>query len=119
MPGNGPGAYERIHLRKASMSILPLSPIESANAQALQRIYAARPYLVAIRPARTLLPQLRAYTILHAGPPALWATMCEPMRGAMLGALVYEGWATDLEVAQTLAESGRITFQPCHSLSAV
>src|SRR2546427_2569199 len=101
------------------MSLASPSPIDDANAQALQRIYAARPYLVAIHPARELLPQFREYTILHAGPPALWAAMCGPMQGAILGAVQYEGWAADLQAAQALVESGRIRLQPCHSLNAV
>jgi len=101
------------------MSPTSTSPIDDANAQALQRIYAARPYLVAIRPARELLPQLREYTILHAGPPVLWEAMCGPMRGAILGAVAYEGWAADLGAALALVESGRIILQPCHSRNAV
>jgi len=101
------------------MSLATPSPIDAANEQALQRIYAARPYLVAVRPARELLPQLREYTVLHAGPPLTWEAMCGPMRGALLGAVQYEGWASDLEAAQALVEAGRITWQPCHSLSAV
>src|SRR5262249_8238846 len=40
-------------------------------------------------------------------------------RGALLGAVVYEGWAADLDAAQALVEAGRLTLQPCHSLSAV
>jgi len=101
------------------MSLTSLAPIDAANEQALQRIYAARPYLVALRPARELLPQLRGYTVLHAGPPLAWEAMCGPMRGAMLGAIQYEGWAVDLGAAQAFVEAGRMTFQPCHSLSAV
>src|SRR5712691_8394865 len=101
------------------MSLASPSPIDDANAQALQRIYAARPYLVAVRPARELLPQLSEYTILHAGPPVVWEAMCGPMRGAMLGAVEYEGWAADLSEAQALVESARVTLRPCHSLSAV
>lgn len=101
------------------MALTSPTPIDAANAQALQRIYAARPYLVAIHPARELLPQLREYTVLHAGPPVAWEAMCGPMCGAILGAVVYEGWATELGAAQALVESGRISLQPCHSLSAV
>src|SRR6266849_4060574 len=101
------------------MSLASPSPIDDANVQALQRIYAARPYLVAVRPARELLPQLREYTVLHAGPPVVWEAMCGPMCGAMLGAVAYEGWAADLGAAQALVDSGRITLQPCHSFSAV
>jgi hypothetical protein len=98
---------------------MSLSAIDAANAQALQHIYAARPYLVAVRPAREVLPQLQAYTILHAGPPVAWDSMCGPMRGALLGAVQYEGWAADLDAALALVEAGSLTLQPCHSLSAV
>jgi len=101
------------------MSLASPSPIDAANEQALQRIYAARPYLVALRPAHEVLPQLGEYTVLHAGPPLTWEAMCGPMRGALLGAVQYEGWAADLEAAQALVEAGRITLQPCHSVSAV
>ena len=52
------------------MSLASPSPIDAANEQALQRIYAARPYLVAVHPARELLPQLRADTILARWPTA-------------------------------------------------
>ena len=79
------------------MSLTSPSPIDAANEQALQRIYAARPYLVAVHPARELLPDLRADTILHAGPPIAWEAMCGPMQGAILGAVQYEGWAADLQ----------------------
>ena len=34
--------------------------------------------------------------ILHAGPPIDWERMCGPMRGAVAGAIVFEGWASDL-----------------------
>src|SRR5262245_10532179 len=101
------------------MSFTSSSPIDAANAQALQRLYAARPYLVAVRPARELLPQLRMHTVLHAGPPLAWEAMCGPMRGAVLGAVQYEGWAGDLDAAAALVEAGSITFYPCHNLSAV
>ena len=101
------------------MSLASPSPIDAANEQALQRIYAARPYLVALRPAHEVLPQLGEYTVLHAGPPLTWEAMCGPMRGALLGAIQYEGWAADLAAAQALVEAGRITLQPCHSVSAV
>src|SRR5207244_1038002 len=101
------------------MSLASPAPIDAANEQALQRIYAARPYLVAVRPARELLPQLGGDTILHAGPPVAWEAMCGPMQGAMLGAVQYEGWAADLQSAQGVVAPGRIRLQPCHSLSAV
>ena len=57
--------------------------------------------------------------ILHAGPPIAWAKMCGPMQGAIVGAIVYEGWAADVEAAEELAASGKIDFAPCHHHGAV
>ena len=57
--------------------------------------------------------------ILHAGPPIEWARMCGPMRGAVAGAIVLEGWAPTLEAANALAASGEIRFAPNHHFDAV
>lgn len=96
-----------------------VSAIASANAQALARIFASRPVLVGVYAARELLPQRQGYTIYHAGPPIAWESMCGPLRGAILGAIQYEGWAVDEAAALALIEAGRIAFCPCHSVSAV
>lgn len=95
------------------------SPIDAANARALERVFASRPFAIAVRPAHELLPQLSAYTVLHAGPPLAWEAMCGPLRGAVLGVLQYEGWAQSEPAAHALVESGKITFLPCHSVNAV
>jgi NifU-like protein involved in Fe-S cluster formation len=58
-------------------------------------------------------------TILHAGPPAAFENMSGPMQGAVTGALVFEGLATDLEDAYRVAGSGEITFAPCHEHGCV
>jgi hypothetical protein len=57
--------------------------------------------------------------ILHAGPPIEWGRMCGPTRGAVMGALIYEGLAADDAEAQKLAASGTIEFSPCHHHHAV
>ena len=57
--------------------------------------------------------------ILHAGPPIEWKRMCGPMRGAIVGAILYEGWAAGAERARAMAESGAIQFDPCHHHAAV
>ena len=41
------------------------------------------------------------------------------MRGAIAGAIVYEGWAPDLNEAEKLAASGTIEFHPNHHFDAV
>ena len=92
---------------------------EAANAQAVERYLAAQPKVTGIGTAREALPAMQARMILHAGPPIPWQRMCGPMRGAIIGAIVYEGWAADTERARKLAESGEIAFDPCHHHGAV
>jgi hypothetical protein len=93
--------------------------IEDANQQALARILEGEPRLIDIVPARQLIPGLRERMILHAGPPISWDRMCGPMRGAVAGAIVFEGWAQDLPTATKLAANGEIEFHPNHHFGAV
>lgn len=95
--------------------------IERANEEALRRMLAADPVLVDVRPAVELIPELAADApmILHAGPPIDWQRMCGPMRGAVCGAIMFEGWAADLDAAEKLAASGGVTFRPNHDFGAV
>jgi hypothetical protein len=94
--------------------------IEEANAEALRRILAAQPVLTDVRRAGELMPRLDAERlILHAGPPLEWQRMCGPLRGAICGAIVFEGWAGDLAAAEKLAASGAVRFAPNHHLGAV
>ena len=57
--------------------------------------------------------------ILHAGPPIDWDCMCGPMRGAVAGIAVFEGWAKNLSEAEHLAESGAFKLRPNHDYGAV
>ena len=93
--------------------------IEKANALALQRMLDAEPVLVDVRPAAELIPALAPGVVLHAGPPITWERMCGPMRGAIAGAIVYEGWASDLASAERMAARGSITLAPNHHHDAV
>ena len=93
--------------------------VESANRTAYERFLAAQPMLVGIQPAGEAIPQLGERTLLHAGPPIDWDKMCGPMRGAVVGAILYEGWAAEAEAAQRLAGRGQISYAPCHHFGAV
>ena len=93
--------------------------IEKANAEAAERYLAAQPRLEGIGIAREVLSRMGERMILHAGPPIAWKRMCGPMRGAIVGAILYEGWAADAESARAMAESGGIQFEPCHHHAAV
>lgn len=93
--------------------------VETANRQALERLLRAEPVLVDVQPAGKTLAGLKDRMILHAGPPITWERMCGPLRGAIQGAIVLEGWAPDLAAAETLAASGAIAFEPNHHHGAV
>jgi hypothetical protein len=95
------------------------SRIAKANAEGLRRMLAADPVLVDVQPAGKVIPQLRERVVLHAGPPIEWKRMCGPMRGAIAGAIVFEGWAPDLEAAARLAGAGGVQFHPNHRYGAV
>ena len=73
--------------------------ITAANAETHRRMLAGEPVLVDVQLARDAIPRLADRTILHAGPPIGWERMCGPMRGAVAGAIVFEGWARNLEDA--------------------
>ena len=91
----------------------------AANQRVIEIFQQSAPAVVDIQPARTVIPGMADNLILHSGPPIHWEYMCGPMRGAVLGALVYEGLAPDLVGAQQLADSGAIRFEPCHDHHAV
>jgi Protein of unknown function (DUF1116) len=95
------------------------SRVRAANETATARLLQARPMLVDVRPAREAITGLADRTILHAGPPIEWPRMCGPVQGAVIGALLFEGWAPNAEVARRLLDDGAITFAPCHEHGAV
>jgi hypothetical protein len=93
--------------------------IEKANAEATERMMEARPVVVGLGKALEVVPGMREDLLLHAGPPITWARASGPMRGAITGALIFEGKAKDMAEAQTLVESGQIALEPCHHHQAV
>jgi hypothetical protein len=93
--------------------------IDAANSEAVTRIMRGRPMLIGMGIAREVIPGYHDRLILHAGPPITWERMCGPQRGAVMGALVYEGLAEDEQEASHLAASGEIEFAPCHHYHTV
>lgn len=93
--------------------------IAAANQQALERIIQSHPVLIGFDQAINVVPGMTPKTILHAGPPITWEKMCGAMKGAVTGALVFEGLAKDLDEAAELAASGEISFSPCHEHDCV
>lgn len=104
-------------IRTPEGNLLP--EIVAANEEAISRLLMAKPVIMGIGRAGDTIPGMRRHLVLHAGPPVTWDRMCGPMRGAVIGGLIYEGLAATPEEAETLAASGEITYEPCHHHQAV
>jgi hypothetical protein len=96
-----------------------LEQIEKANTKAIKKILAGKPKLIGMGKALDTIPGMKANLILHAGPPISWERMCGPMRGAVIGALIYERLANNPEDAEKLAASDKIEYSPCHEHATV
>ncbi len=93
--------------------------IDKANSEACERMMESRPLVVGLGKALEVIPDMRENLLLHAGPPITWERASGPMRGAITGALIFEGKAKDEKSAQALVESGKIELEPCHHHQAV
>ncbi|TDE00283.1 DUF1116 domain-containing protein [Jiangella asiatica] len=91
----------------------------AANALVVSRMLAATADLVDVRPAREVLG-LRPGEFLHAGPPLTWERASGPMRGALIGAMLFEGLAgSPSEAEAALAAGTGIELTPCHDRGGV
>ena len=93
--------------------------IDEANSNALKRMLASEPVLIDVVPASEAIAELEPRLILHAGPPIEWKRMCGPMRGAIQGIAVFEGWDASLDEAQKSADRGSYSLRPNHHFDAV
>jgi hypothetical protein len=92
--------------------------LAEANRTAVDRMAAVRPRLVDVRAAAELVG-IGRHQLLHAGPPVDWGAASGPLRGAIVGACLYEGWADTPEAAERIAASGAIELSPCHDHASV
>ncbi|MGA4507857.1 DUF1116 domain-containing protein [Propionibacteriaceae bacterium G1746] len=91
---------------------------EDANKLAIERIQSAGAELVGLRPASEVFG-LEKGQFLHAGPPLEWERASGPMKGALIGAMIFEGLASSPEEAEAALAAGRATLEPCHHRDAV
>lgn len=83
---------------------------EDANREVLKRLQDSEVYLVGMGKALEVVPGMKKNLIMHAGPPIEWERMCGPLRGAIIGALIYEGLAKDEEEAKNLQQVVRLNL---------
>ena len=101
-------------------SLLRHPLVENANQIAMARYLEAQPVLVDVMLAKEAIPAMAEQKrILHSGPPIAWEEMCGPVKGAIIGAMLYEGWATSQQDAENQINAGEIDLAPCHHYHAV
>ncbi|MGF3076157.1 acyl-CoA synthetase FdrA [Facklamia sp. P12955] len=95
--------------------------IDEANQKVIGRMRDSQPYLIDVKYAKEVIPELNTdkKVVLHAGPPVKFENMTGPMQGSVIGAMLFEGWASNHEEAQQQIDAGEITFMPCHHVGAV
>jgi hypothetical protein len=93
--------------------------VSTANDAAVERLNQAHPLLTGVGIARDALGGMDRNLFLHAGPPIEWPDMSGPLRGAIQGAAIYEGLASDPDDAARKAAAGEFEFAPCHERGAV
>ena len=93
--------------------------IEQANEEAGKRLTSAEPFLVDIAPAGEVIPGMQDKMVTHSGPPVSWENMCGAQKGAIIGNVIFEGWAKDFDEAEEMLINGEIKLEPNHQHHAV
>ncbi len=92
--------------------------VEEANSESVSRMIESDPVWVDLGTAKEKL-SLKEKTLLHAGPPIGWERASGPLKGAVIGASLYEGWAETAREAEKMARSGEIKLECTHHHNAV
>lgn len=109
-----PPAFGDPRLSEALSRLNDEEKIDQANDQVIEILMKSKLVLKGVSRAIDVVPGMTLRTILHAGPPIEFEDMPGPMKGAVISALIYEGFAADADEALTVAQSGEITYSPCH-----
>ncbi len=105
--------------RRLALPLFNDPTIDAANREAVTRMMRAQPVVVGVARARDVIPGMTDRTFLHAGPPIDWAHASGPLRGALIGAMLFEGFAATPEEAIQKLESGYVELSPNHEHSSV
>ncbi len=104
----------------ALAKLMQSEKVKQANEIAAERYLNSNPCLEGVAIASEVIEGLQnTKRILHSGPPIAFEDMCGPMQGAICGAIVYEGWASDVDAAFELVKKGEVVTDACHHHSCV
>ena len=93
--------------------------IEEADKKAVENLMESEPVVVDVQLAKEAIPEFKEGMLLHAGPPINWGRASGPLRGAIIGALMYEGLAGSPEEAEKIVSKGEVVLRPDHEFKAV
>lgn len=103
---------------ESDLAVLAADPLRvAADRTAFERMAAVHPHLVDVVTASDAVG-IGHHQLLHAGPPLTWDRASGPMRGGIIAALLYEGWAATPEEAEQVAATS-LELSPCHHHHAV
>ena len=86
--GNKTGSF----IRTFAIRVPMFTSVAQANAAVIEQIRRAPHWLdVATSSLVNQLNSMKGKTLLHAGPPMRWQEMTGPMKGACIGACLFEG----------------------------
>src|SRR5712691_40859 len=91
--------------------------VDTPNAEAVERLCAAEPVLVDVRPAVEVVPGMTRDTILTSGPELEWGDYVGGQRAGVIGGAIFEGLAKAPEEADTAIRAGRIRVRSCQDFS--
>jgi len=91
----------------------------AANAEAVERLCAADPVVVDVRPAAEVLPGYSAGLVLTSGAPLPWPDYVGGQRDAIIGGVLFEGLAATRDEAIAALDAGEVQVGSCHDYGAV
>ena len=95
------------------------SELTGANRLAAERMCAAEPFLVDVRPTIDVVPGMTRETVLTSGPPLPWDEYRGGQRTGIIGGVLFEGLAGDPEDAEAGLRDGRLKVRPCQDHGCV
>jgi hypothetical protein len=90
-----------------------------ANAEALERLWAAEPVLIDVRTAAEVVPGMTKETVLTSGAPLAWDDYFGGQRSGVIGGALYENLAAGAEDADARIRGGEIRVATCHEHGCV
>jgi len=92
--------------------------LDAADRAALRRMHAVRPVWRGIALARDVIA-LPDRTVLHAGPPVRPGAIAAPIVNSAAMAILFEGWASDVDAARQMLARGEVTLRPAQDFGAM